>query len=200
MQQEIEVKFLRVNHDELRKKLQALGATCEHPMRLMRRIMFDYPDKRFQSHDHSQRLRIRDEGDKIAINYKAKNGTNYPYEIEVGIDSFEAMTSLLEAIGLERYSFQESKRETWRHKDIEVVLDEWPWLGTYIEIEGPSEESIKAAAKDLGFNWQDARFGSVDTAYGDQYPGLQKSESIGDVTEVRFDKPIPQFLLDRKPQ
>lgn len=197
MQREIEAKFLNIDHSQLRTKLQKLGAKCEHPMRLMRRVMFDYPDHRFQKNNQQQRLRVRDEGDKVTITYKAKNKTDYSHEIETTVGSYNDMVNILEAIGLTTYSFQESKRETWQYKDVEVVLDEWPWLDTYIEIEGPSEEAIKSVAIDLGYNWNDAKFGSVDTAYYAQYPGMKNTESIGDLPEVKFNLPVPEYLKKR---
>ncbi len=198
MQTEIEVKFLNIDIATVRQKLKTLEAVCEQPMRLMRRKLFDYPDMRFQKHNHSQRLRVRDEGNKVAINYKSNNETNYAHELEVEVGSFADMCQLLEAIGLETYSYQESKRETWQYKNVEVVIDEWPWLEPYIEIEGESEQAIKKVAEDLGFDWSTAKFGSTDTAYKAQYPGMKEADSIGDVPEVRFDDPVPQFLLDRK--
>src|SRR5690606_25320118 len=143
MDYEIEAKFLNVDFDDLRKKLKAKGAVCEHPMRLMRRVLFDHNDKRFRNNNHVERLRVRDEGNKVAINYKSKNETNYVHEVEVAVESFQDMIKLFEAIGLEQYSYQESKRETWKYKDVEVVLDEWPWLNPYIEIEGPTEKAIQ---------------------------------------------------------
>ena len=199
MHSEIEAKFLNVYFEDVRVRLKKIGAICEQPMRTMRRVLFDYPDERFQKNGQMQRLRVRDEVDKVALNFKSKKSeTNYPDELEVVVDSFDNTIKLLEAIGLKQYSFQQSKRETWKYKDVEVVLDEWPWLDTYIEIEGPSEEAIKQAATDLGFDWKDAGFGSVDRAYRQQYPGMTKSESIGDLPEVKFGVPIPQYLIERK--
>ncbi len=198
MPSEIEAKFLKVNFKELRRRLSDLGATCDHPMRLMRRLLFDFPDNRFQKNNQSQWLRIRDEGDKIAVNYKAKNKSKYAYELEAIVESFDDMSNLFKAIGLVPYSFQESKRETWKYNNVEVVLDEWPWLEPYIEIEGPSEQAIQMAAKDLGFDWRDACFGSVDTAYRRQYPGMKDFESISNVGDVHFGKPLPIFLKERQ--
>lgn len=43
MNTEIEAKFLDVDHDAVRAKLTALGATCEQPMRLMRRLTLEIP-------------------------------------------------------------------------------------------------------------------------------------------------------------
>jgi len=198
MPTEIEAKFLRINPDELRARLLAANAVCEHPMRLMRRDLFDHTDARYRKGQNAERLRIRDEADKVTMTYKKSSpASKYVAEIETTIGSYEAAKQLLTATGLHSFSYQESKRETWHLDDVEVVIDEWPWLKPYIEIEGPSEESIQAAASKLGFNWSDAQFGSVDTAYRNQYPKMTKEDSIGDVPEVRFDLPVPDFLKER---
>jgi adenylate cyclase class 2 len=196
MQPEIEVKFLNLKHDEVRATLRDLGAELEHPMRLMRRVLFDYSDKRLQKTERG-RLRVRDEGDKVTVTYKSKVDNGYSDELETTVGSFEKMTELFTTIGLEAYSFQESKRETWKYHDVEIVLDEWPWLETYIEIEGQSEAAIQNCTKLLGLDWNVAVYGSVDSAYRRQYPKLADSESIGDLPEVRFGEPLPEWLSQR---
>ena len=197
MQQEIEVKFLNIDLAEVRANLRVIGAKCEHPMRLMRRVLFDYPDQRFQKNGHTRRLRVRDEGDKVTTTYKAKNESVYAHEIETTVGSFDDMVEIYKAIGLDAFSYQESKRETWKYKNVEIVIDEWPWLDPYIEIEGSDEVSIKEAAKELGFDWKDSKFGSTDTAYKHQYRGMKEDDLIGDFKEVRFDMPVPKFFKDR---
>jgi adenylate cyclase class 2 len=198
MPTEIEAKFLKVDIEEVRARLKAAGAKLEHPMRLMRRDQFDHLDQRYHKSNFSERLRIRDEEDKLTMTYKKSvPGSNYPIEIETTVGSYEATKQLLTAIGLHGFSYQESKRETWQLDDVEVVIDVWPWLDPYIEIEGPSEESIKAAAARLEFNWDDAEYGSVDTAYRAQYPKMTKHDSIALVPEVRFDMPLPDYLKER---
>jgi adenylate cyclase class 2 len=198
MQTEIEAKFLNLSHDEIRAKLRALGATCEFSMRQMRRVIFDYPDRSLRQDKHGL-LRIRDENDKITVTYKNRpSGQAYANEIETTIGSFETMTALFEAIGLEKVSYQESRRETWHLEDCEVVLDEWPWLPTYIEIEGPSETSIQARASQLNLDWSDAKFGSVDTAYRVEYLSMSAEDSISDVGDVKFDAPVPEWLESRR--
>jgi len=195
MPTEIEAKFLDINHDDVREKLKKLGAVLEHPMRLMRRTMFDFPDKRFKA--AHKRLRIRDEEHQLTVTFKQRGKTDYAEELETTIGSYKNMEQILNAVGLDSFSYQESKRETWKYKNVEVVLDQWPWLNDYIEIEGPDEQSIKEAAQELGFDWDNAKFGSVDTAYRIQYPGMKRSESIGEVPEVRFDLPLPEYLKKR---
>ena len=195
MRTEIEVKFLDVDHDKVRAQLKELGGVCELPMRLMKRAIIDYPDHRLQT-DKNAYIRVRDEGQKVTLTYKQFKGqaVDSAREIEAEVDSFEDTIKIFEAIGLKVRSFQESKRETWKLGKVEVVLDEWPWLKPYLEIEGESEAELRAAAQRLGFDWQDAVFGDVMAAYRIQYPHLTDADAVGGVPEVRFDTPLPDLF------
>lgn len=197
MQTEIEAKFLHINIEDMRTRLMSLGAHLEHPMRLMRRHQFDHPDQRYVK-GLNERLRIRDEGDKLTITYKNDESTSkYAGEIETTIGSYDTMKELLLAVGLVAYAYQETKRETWLLDEVEVVIDEWPWVDPYIEIEGKSEAAIKAAASKLGFDWSDAKYGSVDSVYKDQYHKWADGDTIGRVPEVKFGLPLPEYLEER---
>ena len=189
---EIEVKFLDVDFKALRKRLKAAGAECTCPMRLMRRVIIETPELK----KSNAFIRVRDEGNKVTLTFKqfeslAVDGAK---EHEVTVNSFEEAIAIFNAAGLHYRSYQESKRETWRLHDVEVVLDEWPWLSPYIEIEGASESQIRKVANMLGFDWQDAVFGDVMAAYRKQYPHLTMEDTVGNVPEVRFDNPLPDFL------
>jgi adenylate cyclase, class 2 len=189
---EIEAKFLSVNHDEIRQKLAELGGVCEQPMRHMRRVTIETPELI----EKDAFVRVRDEGHRVTMTYKqfdsfAIDGAK---EIEVVVSNFEDMVALLAAAGLPQGSFQESRRETWKLDNVEVVLDEWPWLKPYIEIEGESEESVCEAAERLGFDWEDAVFGDVMAAYRAEYPHLTEKDSVARIPQVRFDDPLPKLL------
>lgn len=192
---EIEAKFLNIDHDAIRVKLLAVGATMEQSMRSMRRQLFDYPDSRLQA-AHS-RLRVRDEGGKITLTVKKGRDGNYAEEYETTVGSYETTAKIIEAVGLRAYTSQHTKREAWHLNDVEVVLDIWPWLNPYIEIEGPTEDDIKAAALTLGLAWDDAVFGSVDVAYMAQYTAMTSSDTVGEITNLSFEGPMPQWLCDR---
>lgn len=193
MKTEIEVKFLDVDFDEVRAKLMALGAVCEQPMRLMRRVIIDTPEMTQNGRDAF--IRLRDQGDKVTLTFKEFKSQSLTgaEELEVVVGDFDMTLAILREGGLIHRSFQESKRETWKLHDTEVVLDEWPWLNHYIEIEADSEEAVRQAAKDLGFDWSDAVFGSADKAYRIQYPST-KGRGVIDVPEVRFGDPLPDIF------
>lgn len=193
MQSEIEAKFLKVDFQKVRSKLKAAGGQLEKPMRLMRRVTIHND---FMRTGKDAFLRVRDESDKVVITYKQfdKLSVDGAKEIEVEVSDFDDTVELLAQSGLPYDSFQESKRETWRLDDCEVVLDEWPWLKPYIEIEGPSEAALRQAAAKLGFDFDNAIFGDVMVAYRAEYPHLGLKDTVGNLPEVKFDQPLPTML------
>jgi adenylate cyclase class 2 len=196
MNPEIEVKFLNIDHAEIRSKLQEIGAICETPLVLMKRAIIDYPDRRLQAGSPNSYIRVRDEGNKISLTYKQFDSISIDgaKEVELTVSSFEDAIKIFTSVGLEVVSFQESKRETWRLNDCEIVLDEWPWLKPYIEIEADSEAIIKEVSAKLELDWADAMFGDVMVAYRAQYPYLNPEQTIGRIAEVRFNAPFPELL------
>jgi adenylate cyclase class 2 len=193
MKTEIEVKFTGIDLDGMRRKLTELGATCEVPMRLMRRVAIDSD---FMRTGKDAFLRVRDEGDKVTMTYKQFDSLSLhgAKEIEVSVSDFDDTVAILAQAGLPSHTYQETKRETWKLGDVEIMLDEWPWLDPYIEIEADSEEAVRKAAGDLGFDWDSAVFGDVMAAYRVQYPHLTEKDTVANIAEVKFGLPLPQLL------
>lgn len=192
MTTEVEAKFVNVDRQAIRTKLRSLGATLDKPMRLMKRVTIN--NDFLKAKDSF--VRIRDEGDKTTVTYKqfTEQSVDGAKEIEIVVSDFETAVELFDAAGLVHSSFQESKRETWKLGDVEVMLDLWPWLDPYIEIEGPSTKGVQSVAADLGFEWKDAVFGDVMAAYRAQYSHLNNDAAIGDLPEVKFDLPLPSLF------
>lgn len=191
MKTEIEVKFVDVDISEIQRRLRQAGAHCEHPMRLMRRQVFYLVDRNMDAY-----VRVRDEGDKATMTYKQFDeiGLHGAKEVEVVVSHFEDARSILQNSGLIPKSYQETKRETWKLGEVEVVIDEWPWLRPFIEIEGDSEQAVRDTAAALGFSWDDAVFGAATEAYRQQYTDLPPDFIMDDVPEIRFDAPLPERL------
>ncbi len=191
MKTEIEVKFCDIDIDATREILARAGAICEQPMRLMRRVIIETD----QLAEHNAFVRVRDEGDRTTLTYKQFDEASLTgaKEIEVTVSDFDATVALLEQVDLIHKSFQESRRETWSFGDVEVVIDEWPHLNMYVEIEGVSEESVKQAAKKLGFDWSDAVFGSVTEVYQHQYPDGSSRELVN-MPLIAFSEPLPAII------
>jgi adenylate cyclase class 2 len=196
MKVETEVKFLDVNFDELRERLKVAGAVCEQPMRLMRRVIIEPPELAAKD----AFVRIRDEGDKVTLTYKQfhdREAISGVEEVEVVVSDFDDTVEIFKQAGMVHKSFQETRRETWQLGDVEVVLDEWPWLDPYIEIEGPNEKEVQRAADLLGFSWQHAVIGPTTAAYQVQYPDGDSRQLIN-IPRIAFGEPIPDIISGRK--
>lgn len=168
MKTEYEATFLGIQKDELIAKLKSLGATLERPEYMQRRVTLELPEgKRVPG----TWLRVRDEGDKVTLTLKSVDGKSIDgqKEILVAVSDLAGTVALLESIGCERKSYQESKRELWRLGDVEIFIDTWPFLEPYVEVEGPSEDTVKDAAARLGFDYEAAIFDTVNGIYKQKY-------------------------------
>lgn len=153
--EEIECKYLDIDPESIIRTLESLGAKHKFK-RLFRRYVFDHPDLRLDK--DSAWLRLRDEGDRIALTFKQRQGVQAGKndigmtEIEVTVDDFDKTAALVKAIGLTPKFYEENWRSAYDLNGVEVVIDEWPLIPAYIEIEGESWELVDKAASDLGFD------------------------------------------------
>ena len=194
MKSEIEVKFLDINIDETREKLKALNGKCKEPMRLMRRVVVETPEMK----EVDAFVRVRDEGGRITMTYKQfdSHSVDGAREAEVTVDNFDSAVQLVDALCpvTNRRSYQESKRETWEVESCEVMIDEWPWIKPYLEIEGRSEDDLRTLAQNLDLEWESGVFGDVMAAYRAEYTHLTMNDTVGDLAEVKFGDPLPDML------
>lgn len=195
MQTEIEAKWLDVDLDKMRQKLDKFGATLVYPERLMIRKVCDFPDQRLMKTVMGW-VRVRSEGHRTTLCYKQLNdrtlhGTK---EITVVVDDFDTTCDFLKAIGIEAYAVQETKRESWKFEDVEIELDTWPWVPSFIEIEAKDEDQLKLVSKKLGLNLDNAIHGSTDIVY-QAYYNIGKTE-VETWPEIRFGD-VPDWLAAR---
>ena len=174
----MEAKFLDIDMDNLRNKLIILNAKLIHPEVFMKRKTFDYSDNKLRK--VGGWVRVRDEYDKITLSYKQLNdrtlhGTK---ETSVEVNDFEKTCQLLLDMGFIQKSYQETRREKWILDGNEITIDTWPWIPSFIEIEGNTEKSLRNVIKKLGLKIEEAMHGSVETVYQKHF----------DVTEDEIDK------------
>lgn len=196
MNNEIEAQFLDINKDEIRERLAKIGAKCVKPEVLMRRVVFDTGPHSF--------ARVRDEGaGKIVMTYKNVSddksimGTK---EVNLVIDNYENGVMFMRGCGLEEKAEQESLRETWTYDgglgEVEICIDTWPWIPTFIEIEGPSEEAVWKTAEALGLDKATVKFGSVDTTY-EHYYGVDPDVVNQATPKILFEMEPPEWARER---
>ncbi|MDD4409747.1 MAG: CYTH domain-containing protein [Candidatus Pacebacteria bacterium] len=193
LQSEIEAKFLKINKDKIREKLATLGACLVRHEFNQKRVNFYLPGEK--KTDNSW-IRVRDDGGKITLSLKEVIGSDIldQKEVSIGIDSFDNAVKLLESIGCERKKIIFTRRELWRIDDVEITIDTWPFLEPFIEIEGPSEDSVKKIAELLGLNFIEAVFGAVGKVYKDRF-GISLDEIEKIVGDISFDNKRMEDLL-----
>lgn len=196
MQSEIEAKYLDVNHDIIRTKLKKHGAVCVHPLRVTKRINFEYPDNRLNELKHAW-LRLRDEGDKVTLAYKQLLDRSLlgMKEVQVIVDDFDRAKEVLSAAGLVQKAYQEVKRESWELDGVQVELDEWPWVKPFVEVEASSEKDVWRVSKLLGLDIDNAKYGSVEIVYQSEYNVTEKE--INNWESITF-IPVPDWLMKKR--
>jgi adenylate cyclase, class 2 len=153
---EIEAKIKLAEHDSIRLTLQRLGATARGK-RMEENIFFDRPDHSLRQSDQGLRVRVaRDEQtghESVIVTYKGprQHGPlKSREEIELRADHPNHAILFLEHLGFERTLSFQKKRESWKLGDCLIELDEVPFLGTYLEVEGPTESAVQETLKTIG--------------------------------------------------
>lgn len=200
MRTQIEVKFLKVDINETRQRLEKIMANLLEPMRRVRTAVID--DKHNTAIRENRWIRLRDFGNKTILTHKedliGQQGATKLTELT--IDSFESAIELLEKLGLHVKSIQQLRREIWQLGEVRLALDQWPWIKPYMKIVGPSEAAVRDVSARLGFAWSQAIFGGTTLAYAAQYPGikLELGENITHIPEIKFGEPLPDWLKERQ--
>jgi len=181
MTKETEVRFLEINKNELITSALQLGAE-DFGEQVLEEVIFNWNtsgvrDRRF--------IRIRKKGDEVTMTYKehALNPEDGAEEIDVKIDDLERGVEFLEKLGYPPFRRQQKKRHALRLEKVFLDIDTWPKIPTYVELEGPTMESLQDAAVKLNLDWskvvyQDAR-AVIENVY--HIP-------VGDMKWFTFDK------------
>lgn len=153
MQTEIETRFLEINKEELAKKLVSLGATDEGEEMLEEEI--------FHMNDSvaavkNRFVRLRKTKGKVRLTYKERTATavDGAQEVEFDVSDIAKCSELFGKIGLTAVRHVEKYRRTLKLGDVTLDIDTWPKIPAYVEVEGPSVESLKDACNKLELDWE----------------------------------------------
>ncbi|MGE5611406.1 MAG: class IV adenylate cyclase [Bacillota bacterium] len=158
MSVEIEAKMKVDNEVSMVARLKDHGAT---PVGRFLEIntFYDTEDRALLAADEGLRLRISKNlstgQTQCILTHKGPNRhgqlkTREETEVEVG--NAEAADRLMDRLGYARCLSFEKRRHSWKLEDCKIELDEVPRLGFFLEIEGPSEESVMRVRNTLGLS------------------------------------------------
>jgi adenylate cyclase, class 2 len=157
MAMEIEAKMKVADLDSVRRKLKELGAV-RRGKEFETNSYFDTSDESLQKSGKGLRIRVAvDEAGsrkaKITMKGALQQGPlKSREETEFSVSDPDAASLLLQNLGYHPTLSFEKRRESWEFQKCEVDLDELPYLGFYVEIEGPGEAPVMAARKSLGLS------------------------------------------------
>lgn len=155
---ELEVRILEVDSEKLFKVLESLGAER----------IFDgelasyYYDRDGEFNTGEKSLRVRREGNEVFLAFKhhlthdiLKDATEH----EVLVSDLDTTRKILESLGFSCSLKTRKFRVSYKLDDCRIEFDSYQdaqsFIPTFIEIEGPSEDSILSVAAKLGFSKED---------------------------------------------
>ncbi len=135
---EYEVRVLEIDKLKLISKLESFGATFKGDFNQKRYVYNVIPKQ------NGKWIRLRTNGIDTTLTYKCveKNSIDGTKEIEVKVDDFHKTHELLESSGIKAKGYQENNRTQYVLDGVEIDIDSWPLIPTYVEIEGKDEKSV----------------------------------------------------------
>ncbi len=163
MRTEYEVRVLEIDVEDVKKRLKKIGASYEFDL-LQKRYVYDFIPK-----VGGKWIRLRTNGLSTTLTIKniVSSEIDGTQELEITVDDFEKTNLILNELGYEAKSYQENRRIQYEYGDVEIDIDYWPEIPTYLEIEGTSEEDVYDVLNKLGFKKEDATTRDVMGIYED---------------------------------
>lgn len=145
MKTEYEVRVLEIDKDKMMNLLEKLGAVKKGEYE-QRRYVYD-----LKPVQKGKWIRLRTNGIKTTLTYKdvVSNTIDGTKEVEFEVEDFDAGNEFLNRIGFTARSYQENNRIQYELDNVEIDIDTWPMIPTYLEIEGKSKEEVNNMIKRL---------------------------------------------------
>ncbi len=153
LHKEIEVRFLEIDPDTLIKRLRDLKAV-DYGEDILEETIFYDKGLKWQSSGKFVRLRKNKTGVFLTYKHHLSETVGGAEEIEFIIGDMSKAETFLERLGLVAYRHQQKKRHSFQLGEVVADIDTWPRIPTYIELEGPTEESLKQVATKLNLDWR----------------------------------------------
>jgi adenylate cyclase, class 2 len=122
-------------------------------------IFLDTEDRALLAHD--QGLRLRENKDPATgrttyvITFKGprhQGPLKSRDETELEVADARNAIELLGCLGYKTVISFEKRRQTWKFAGCKVEIDDLPYLGTFVEVEGPDNDTVLKAREKLNLN------------------------------------------------
>ncbi len=162
---EYEVRVLEINKEEIQDRLKKLNAVLKEDV-LQKRYVYD-----FKPVNPSKWIRLRTNGEKTTLTIKNVESSKIDgtKELEIEVSDFDTANEILGELGYTPRGIQENKRIKYDLNGVEVDIDTWPKIPTYLEIEGSNEEEVYNTLKLLEIPKEKATSLDVQRIYEEIY-------------------------------
>lgn len=178
MHTEFEVRVLEINKEEIIKKLEDLNATFEWD-NIQKRYVYDFIPK-----EDKKWIRLRTNGNKTTLTIKnlVSSKIDGTQELEVTVDNFDRCNLILKELGYVPKGYQENRRIQYDLNGVEIDIDSWPMIPTYLEVEGKSEDAVYFALDLLGIKKEETTTRDVEGIY------LDYGYNLDDIYELKLEE------------
>ncbi len=162
---EYEVRVLEIDPEIIKEKLNKLNAKLIEDV-FQKRYVYAFKPK-----NPNKWIRLRTNGTTTALTIKdvSSDKIDGTKELEIEVSDFESASQILEELGYTPRGIQENKRIKYDLNGVEVDIDTWPHIPTYLEIEGSSEEEVYKTLELLEIDKKDATSLDVQSIYIEIY-------------------------------
>ncbi len=180
---EYEARALDINKKEIEEKLIKMGAQKVADFDYRRKV-YDFNPK-----TNHKWIRLRTDGTTTTLTIKeyVENSIDGTREMEIKVSSFEETDKILNELGYVAHTYQENKRTRYNLNGVELDIDTWPYIPTYLEIEGKDEEDVLNTAKLLGIDKSKITTLDVQSVFKEFY-----KIDIKDVPVVKFGEELDE--------
>lgn len=189
MHTEYEARILDIDKDILEKRLTELGAE--------KIADFDYKRRVYNFNPITDRkwIRLRTNGAKTTLTIKEVVDTTIDgtKEMEIEVSSFEETNRILNELGYVSHTYQENKRTRYMLDGVEIDIDTWPYIPTYVEIEGKSINEVENVIEKLNLDKTKQTSIDVQAVFKDFY-----NIDIAAMPIVKFGEELDSKYLIKK--
>ncbi len=184
MKKEIEARLLGINEEEFIAKIRKHGATFVGDW-LMSRNVYD-----FIPADDNKWIRLRTNGEETTLTIKEIESKDIEgtLETEIVVSDFDLTNEILNKLGYFARGSQTNRRIRYILDEVEIDIDFWPMIPTYVEFEAESTEKIKALCSKLDIDFDSLTTMSVPEVYDYYGHNVRTCPTINLLEEDRVNK------------
>ena len=184
MKKEIEARLLDINEDDFIALIKKHNATFVGDW-FMSRNVYD-----FKPATDNKWIRLRTNGIETTLTIKEIESKDIEgtLETEIVVSDFDATNEILNKLGYFARGSQTNRRIRYILDDVEIDIDFWPLIPTYVEFEAESDEKIKSLCTKLNIDFNQLTTMSVPEVYDHYGHNIKTCPTINLLEEERVNK------------